>query len=154
MKKIVSLVCLALAVAANAFAAERVQVVFDYTQGIYRGLTYEGIVVDEPDFQKDAPRYEARFFSSFLDNFGGAAYRQDGEIRSDEALLTVRVVKVQRKGDTTAELVYTTADGQQQTTTITGDGGVFGSFLNLFGDGMRSVGEAAAKWLNQVTGKK
>lgn len=127
-----------------ASAKGKMQVVVDYKDGVYRGFLYERIIVDEEDFLKDKPRYEGRFMDAFLAYYTGVAYFPT-EVNESEDKVTISILKVTKKGDVTAEVTY-----GDQTTTLTGKGGVFGSFLNLFGDGMNSLGKNVALWLNTV----
>lgn len=144
MKKMVFLFCL-ICLCTLTFAEGRMQVMIDYSNGIYRGLLYDRIIVDEPDFIKDKPRYEARFMNEFQDNYNGAAYLTE-EIDETDDIVTVRIIKVSPKGYVTADVLY-----DNKIVRMEGKGGVFGTFLNLFGDGMRSLGRDIALWLNTVS---
>lgn len=142
MKKILLFFALLLSV---TLSAQRIQIVLDYEDGIYRGLTYTSIIQDEEDFIKDQPRYEDNFFSALFKHYKGIAYKPES-VRDDEPIALVKIQQVTPKGDTKAAIEY-----NGETTYLTGKGGVFGSFLNLFGDGMESLGKELAKYLNKQT---
>ena len=143
MKKIALLFCL-ICLCTLTFAEGRMQVMIDYSNGIYRGLLYDRIIVDEPDFIKDKPRYETRFMNEFQDNYNGAAYLTE-EIDETDDIVTIRIIKVSPKGYVTADVFY-----GNKIIRMEGKGGVFGTFLNLFGDGMQSLGRDIALWLNTI----
>ncbi len=141
--KNVLLSIIALLCSVAAFSGNRLQIVIDYSEGIYKGYTYNKIVVEEPDFLKDKHRYEGRFYEGFQENYKGVAYFPE-EIREDEPVLKIAILQVTRKGNIVAEVTY-----GDKTTTMESKGGTFGTFLNLFGDGMEHLGAPVAQWLKQ-----
>lgn len=143
MKKMVLLLAL-LCLSTLAFPKGRMQVTIDYTNGVYRGFLYDGIIMVEEDFLKDKPRYEGRFLDEFLQYFSGIAYFPT-EIDESDDIVSISILNVSKKGDVTAQVTY-----GDQTIKMQGKGGVFGSFLNLFGDGMNSLGKNVALWLNSI----
>ena len=127
-----------------AYSKGRMQVVINYTNGIYRGVLYERIIIDEEDFLKDKPRYEGRFMDDFQKYFEGVAYFAD-EINASDDIVIIDILQVNSKGYVKADVTF--GDNSIQ---LVGKGGVFGTFLNLFGDGMKSLGREAALWLNSI----
>ena len=127
-----------------AYSKGRMQVVINYTNGIYRGVLYERIIIVEEDFLKDKPRYEGRFMDDFQEYFEGVAYIAD-EINASDDIVIIDILQVNSKGYVKADVTF--GDNSVQ---LVGKGGVFGTFLNLFGDGMESLGRETALWLNTV----
>lgn len=143
MKKIFTTIVLAIMFAGLSLAENRVQIVIDYTQGIYQGMTYEQIIVDEEDFIKDRPRYEGEFFEGIQKTYSGTAYRPDA-INPSEPLISIKIIKVSYAGNVKAEVTY-----GEKTATLKGRGGAVGTFLNLFGDGMKRLGKSVGNWLTE-----
>ncbi len=143
MKK-VYLFMMALLCSFSAFSANRLQFVIDYKNGIYQGYTYDKIIVEEKDFLKDKHRYEGRFYEEFQNNYKGVAYIPE-VVNEDEPVLKIEILQVTRKGDLQANVIY-----GNQTTTMQAEGGTFGTFLNLFGDGMEHLGKQVGKWMKKV----
>lgn len=137
------LLLIAVLFAGMAFAQDRKQVYVEYTNGVYRGFTYEDIQSQEDDFIKDKDRYESRFWDSLLKHYKGVALRA-ADIREAEHLLTINIIQVTGKGAITAEVSYGDAKA-----TLYSKGGKIGSFMNLFGDGMDDLGKQVAKWLKK-----
>lgn len=143
MKKII-LPLIAILCCISASSANRLQIVIDYKNGIYQGYTYDKIIVEEKDFLKDKHRYEGRFYEEFQNNYKGVAYIPD-VVNEDEPVLKIEILQVTRKGDLQANVIY-----GDQTTTMRAKGGTFGTFLNLFGDGMEHLGKQVGKWMKKA----
>ena len=120
------------------------QIVFEYKDGIYQGYTYDKIIQVEKDFLKDKHRYEGRFHEEFTENYKGVVYIPDS-VNEDEPMLRIEILQVTRKGDLQANVIY-----GDKTTTMQADGGTFGTFLNLFGDGMQHLGKQVGKWMKKA----
>lgn len=143
MKKVL-LSIIALLCSIVAFSENRLQIVIDYKNGIYQGYTYDKIIMEEKDFLKDKHRYEGRFYEEFQNNYKGVAYIPD-VVNEDEPVLKIEILQVTRKGDLQANVIY-----GDQTTTVQAEGGTFGTFLNLFGDGMEHLGKQVGKWMKKA----
>ena len=143
MKKVL-LSIIALLCSIVAFSENRLQIVIDYKNGIYQGYTYDKIIVEEKDFLKDKHRYEGRFYEEFQNNYKGVSYMPE-VVNEDEPVLKIEILQVTRKGDLQANVIY-----GDQTTTVQAEGGTFGTFLNLFGDGMEHLGKQVGKWMKKA----
>lgn len=143
MKKVL-LSIIALLCSIVAFSENRLQIVIDYKNGIYQGYTYDKIIVEEKDFLKDRHRYEGRFYEEFQNNYKGVSYMPE-VVNEDEPVLKIEILQVTRKGDLQANVIY-----GDQTTTMQAEGGTFGTFLNLFGDGMEHLGKQVGKWMKKA----
>lgn len=145
MKKI--FILLTLCIATNVlFAAERLQIKVNYTKGLYKGLTYSAIQEAEPDFIKDKSRYEGRFLEEFEKKITepiAVVFTNTPDKKAD--YMTINILTVSPKGNLVAEVSY-----KGQTKQFKCKGGTFGSFLNLFGDGMGSLGKDLAKWIHTL----
>lgn len=143
MKKVVLLACCVM-LTSICFSINRIQVVINYQGGVYRGATYGRIIAEERDFLKDKPHYEGRFFEGLTDVYACIAYAPD-TINPNEPVAYLDILQVTNKGNILAEVTY---DGKKEE--LNAKGGVFGSFLNLMGDGMASLGKALGAWLNTL----
>ena len=143
MKKVL-LSIIALLCSIVAFSENRLQIVIAYKNGIYQGYTYDKIIVEEKDFLKDRHRYEGRFYEEFQNNYKGVSYMPE-VVNEDEPVLKIEILQVTRKGDLQANVIY-----GDQTTTMQAEGGTFGTFLNLFGDGMEHLGKQVGKWMKKA----
>lgn len=143
MKKVL-LSIIALLCSIVAFSENRLQIVIDYKNGIYQGYTYDKIIVEEKDFLKDRHRYEGRFYEEFQNNYKGVSYMPE-VVNEDEPVLKIEILQVTRKGDLQANVIY-----GDQTITMQAEGGTFGTFLNLFGDGMEHLGKQVGKWMKKA----
>jgi len=130
------------AVVAFNVQAQRLQVTVDYTQGIYNGYTYEKILMAESDFTKDQPRYEGKFAEALAKTYYDVIFIGEN---AEDADVRVTILQVGKKGDLKADVEY-----NGQTFRLTGKGGTFGTWLNLFGDGMKSLGENLGANLNKL----
>lgn len=143
MKRI-KLIMILIVMGMMAAAAPKLQIQMVYENGIYDGHTYESILVLEEDFLKDRARYEGRFFEELDKQYNGIAVITDSP-DAELPVLRVEIIKVDHKGNLKAEVTY-----GDHTGIFGGKGGVFGTWLNLFGDGMQSLGKVLGAWVNNV----
>lgn len=141
-KTLLLLFALMTAVMAQA-GINKVRIEIDYQQGVYYGHTFEDIVVLEEDFLNDQMRYESRFMDGMEKSFAGAALISD-EPREGFETVHITILNVNSKGRLTAEVRC----GNLIETFSNLKGGTFGTWINLFGDGMESLGRAVGLWLN------
>jgi hypothetical protein len=135
-----------------------ITVVINYENGVYMGKTIEGIAEYEPDWYKDQPRYEGRFIKGFdkqltRSNVDKSCLllspdKYDENIKS-ALLVKVNIRSVESNGNTRAvvEFIGAANDEIPKAIGMRGEGGVFGTWLNLFGDGMESLGENIVKYI-------
>lgn len=146
MKKLLFL--LAILAGTTAMAQRQIQLTIDYTQGIYDGRTYRGIQEAEDDFLKDQPRYESRLMEGLSDHLTTDVVFWPDSVDADKPELHILIIAVDRKGNIKAQATLTQGTDSRSFSTTSAKGGVFGSWLNLFGDGMHSLGKQLAAWLN------
>lgn len=135
-----------------------ITVVINYENGVYMGKTIEGIAEYEQDWYKDQPRYEGRFIKGFDEKL---TKRKIDKIclllspdKYDETikpalLVKVNIHSVDTNGNTKAVVEFVGANETPKTIVMRGEGGVFGTWLNLFGDGMESLGENIVEYIHK-----
>ena len=137
-----------------------ITVVINYEDGVYLGRTIEGIAKYEPDWYKDQPRYEGRFIKGFDKQLTNCKIDKTCLILSpdkyDETIKSALVVKVnirsvESNGNTRAVVEFIGANNDEipKAISMRGEGGVFGTWLNLFGDGMESLGGNIVKYIHK-----
>lgn len=133
-----------------------IMVVINYENGVYIGRTIEGIAEYEPDWYKDQPRYEGRFIKGFdekrikrkIDKICLLVTPDKYDANAKAALVVkVNIHSVDTNGNTTAIVEFVGADETPKTIVMRGKGGTFGTWLNLFGDGMESLGEDIVEYI-------
>lgn len=129
--------------------------VINYEDGVYIGRTIEGIAEYEPDWYKDQPRYEGRFLEGFekklvkrkINKICLLVSPDEYDATANAALVVkINIHSVDTHGNTKA-IVEFSADETSKTIVMRGEGGVFGTWLNLFGDGMESLGENIVEYI-------
>ena len=132
--------------------------VINYQNGIYLGRTAEGIAEYEQDWYKDRPRYEGRFHKGVEEKLIKRKIDKicllispDKYIDENNSPLVVKVDinSVDSNGNTAAIVEFKNSHGVNQSVVIRGEGGVFGTWLNLFGDGMESLGEKIVEYIHK-----
>lgn len=131
---------------AQAAGLNKVRLEIDYQQGVYAGHTYNDMCALESDFLKDQVQYESRFMRGIEKTFAGAALISNDETLEGFETVHITIISVNSKGKLTAEVRCGTL--VQTFTNL--KGGVFGTWLNLFGDGMHSLGKAVGKWVTSI----
>ena len=147
---------------AKALNQERVMfIVFNYENGIYRGVAESDVINIEEYWYKDRPRYEERFFEEFaepISNIIGKA----AMIRTEQQLaelgeitapvVRIDIISVDKKGNTQAEISFTNPAKPEHSAEIVmrSKGGTFGTWLNLFGDGMEHLAPQVASWIAKI----
>ena len=133
-----------------------ITVVINYENGVYIGRTLEGIAEYEPDWYKDQPRYEGRFIEGFekklnkrkIDKILLLVSPDKYDTTINAALVVkVNIHSVDTNGNTKAVVEFIGAEETQKTIVMRGEGGVFGTWLNLFGDGMESLGGCIVEYI-------
>ena len=163
MKKVMMMLALAAmtvcfsAKAQNFDQSQLVFLVFNYENGIYNGRTEQELAAYEVDWYKDRPRYEGRFLEGYGDKQTPTARillirteKQLAEIEEITApVLRVNIIAVDKKGNLRASVSCTAPNhpGMRAEKSFNSRGGTFGTWLNLFGDGMERLGEQVAVWL-------
>lgn len=120
-----------------------------YSEAIIAGFEEADILSFEQDWEKDQPRLYAKFHEYFCramkDKLIG------GKISKANYTLEVRPLDIKRNGDMKAYFVIIDKQGVEKfrSKSYNAEGGRFGSFLNLVGDGMQSLGKKTASLLKK-----
>ena len=121
----------------------------DYSNAIIHGMSEEEFAEYELDWDKDMPQILAYFRSNLTDRAGEYL----ALVTKKEVPLTLRwvVLSINTKGDTQSELHVLNSEGVvlAKIIELNGEGGTFGSKLNLIKDGAKSSGKKAGSFLKR-----
>lgn len=125
---------------------EKFGVMFDYKGGEYNGYPYKEFIDEFPDFLTEVKEVESRFIAEINDCFSDSSKERLSRLRfttkldNKEYILLVRIGQVDKHGDTGVNAYIVDKNGiVASLKNVWGDGGRFGSFSNLMGDGMENV---------------
>ena len=128
----------------------------DYQSGIYKGLNFdermqlecEGANL-EAECKRTQQSLRGYFISSFLERTTNYGYGL-GTFDENKAKyrLTMHINSVSENGNTSARYNITDLKTGEEIVEFTAnsEGGVFGSFINLWGDGMQDAGSVVGKF--------
>ena len=110
------------------------------------GLSYRDRVGIDPEVETDFKDLVSRFATAFNRSFrsGKRTFYVTPAVDDKEYLITMTIKSVTENGNTVADVVITTPDGEATISNIKGKGGMIGSFINLMGDGFESLGKELA----------
>lgn len=133
----------------------RINITIDYSETSIAGYDERTIL----DFEEDWVNDQGVLFSKLTDNFNKLIGPKLPGGRFEKARYTIifRPITISQKGDMIAYAVVVRTDNQEElyrTNTFVAEGGRFGSFLNLVGDGMRSAGKTLAIRIDKAMVKK
>mgnify|MGYP003407642817 CR=1 FL=1 len=121
----------------------------DYSNAVIHGMSEEEFAEYELDWDKDLPQILALFRGNLAERAGDYL----ALVTKKKASLTLRwvVLFINTKGDTKSELHVLDADGTilAKIVELNGEGGTFGSKLNLIKDGAKSSGKKAGSFLKR-----
>ncbi len=127
----------------------QINVVADYSKASIMNMTEAEYGEYEPNWAKAKPTIVSKFVDGLIDKI-------DERIifgRLPHAQYTLRwvVLHVNTKGDTWSDIVVENSSGEVvlRITDLKGDGGTFGTKLNLMGDGAVESGEVLGKFLRR-----
>ena len=122
--------------------------VLDFTAGVYRGLTYEELIKSECPGENSEQAWKVheeslknQFLKCFHEELPGYSFGSYANVATYR--MTMRINHVTPKGNMLATFIVTSVVTGDVIVEFqaNGDGGKWGSFLNLFGDGIRDLGE-------------
>lgn len=122
----------------------------DFSQASIHSMTEDDFAIYEPSYCKHKFTVIGKLADSFNDskrlpfiigNFPKASY-----------ILKVRIISVDSKGNMNSTAEFLDKDGKlvAKVGEIYGDGGTFGSKMNLMGDGFKSTGKALSKQVKKL----
>ena len=135
---------------------QKIDFQIDYSSGVYKGLTFDEL--RQVECQGENPEKEwtsihnelkSGFISYFLDVVANQGYSLG---TFDESVakyrLTMHINFVNSKGNITANYTISKIKTGEPVVEFTAnsEGGVFGSFINLWGDGMQDAGSVVGKF--------
>ena len=127
----------------------RATVVVDYSEGVIQGMSEAEYAAYERHWEKSKPGINGQFIAAFND-------RQVRLLITPQAgpacTMELKVLNVTRKGEIRAEAVFKDSATGEVLVVIGGirvKGGVFGTGLNLMGDGMTNLGKTLGKYIDR-----
>ncbi len=129
--------------------AEKINFVVDYSKTSFNGKNEAAFSEYEEDWQKDKPEVIDYILAGVRDNLKGKI--SFGEFADAEYTLTIYPIEIERKGDTEAEATITDKQGNVicSMKDFEGEGGTFGTKLNLIKDGAKELGQNVGKFLKK-----
>lgn len=114
----------------------------NYSQVSICGQNEEQFAQTEKDWYLDRPRYEGRLYEGINNYLTNNYFIVSNTIHS-KYKATLYPILIDRKGNIKSrlEIVDTTTNNMVCIVSIYGEGGTFGTMLNLIGDGMQSTGK-------------
>ena len=123
----------------------------EYKNGVYKGKLEAELALDEEDWYIDRSRYESRFYNNLSERLKKIRINKPILVRTPEQFaeiedlynygIIVDIKSVDGKGNVYAHVTLINKKSNiKETKLINAEGGTFGTWLNLFGDGMASLG--------------
>lgn len=135
---------------------QNIDLEIDFTSGTYKGLTYDELLNlvcpgtnQTEQWAIKASSLRGSFMHYFVERIAPKGYMvgsyKDGQARYR---LTMQINYVSPKGDVSATYIITDINTGEEVVEFkdTSEGGMFGTFMNLFGDGLREAGDRAGKF--------
>ena len=136
----------------------KIGVVFDYSNTLFKGLSYEDYCDLDEDFPKDIKESEARFimrFSDSLSKLRKRTYYYSKNLEKADYILKIVPNSLDNNGNYKGEAVIKDKEGNivASFVKISCIGGRIGSFTNLIGDGYQNlaglIGETIQSGINK-----
>lgn len=126
----------------------------NFAEANIAGFNESNIMTFEKDWEKDQPILLMKMIEHYNNKMAKklpASTFADGKYT-----IEARPVMIKKNGKITGYFVVLNADGTEmyRSAKFKAEGGTFGSFLNLLGDGMKSTGDAIAKIISKELKKK
>ena len=129
---------------------------FDIAKAKFAGLSYEDRCEVDPELKTDFQEVVARFIKSANDEMGKYIYEIyfSPKVEGKDNYIVFNVKTVGQGGWIIADAKLVTPSGVATFTDLYGKGGVFGTFMNLMGDGCESLGKDIAKRIAKAKFRK
>ena len=120
---------------------------FEIEKATFGGLSYEDRCDVDPELKTEFQGAVARCVNEANDVSGQYVYQiyYSTKTEGKEYRLVFYVKSVTANGHVVADAKLITPSGVATFTNLNGNGGVYGSFMNLMGDGFQSLGKDIAK---------
>ena len=129
---------------------------FDVTDAKFGGLSYEERCEVDPELKTEFQDAVARCVNSANNEMGKYVYQIYFSPKSEgkDYNIVFKVQTVGPGGGTIADVKFVTPSGVATITDLYEKGGVYGTFVNLMGDGFESLGKEVAKRIAKAKGSK
>lgn len=129
---------------------------FDVTEAKFWGLSYVERCEVNPELKTDFQDAIGRCVNSANNEMGKYVYQIYFSPKSEgkDYNIVFKVQTVGPGGGTIADVKFVTPSGVATITDLYGKGGVYGTFVNLMGDGFESLGKEVAKRIAKAKGSK
>lgn len=124
----------------------RMNVELDYSNAVLKGMSFKDYVAQEENWDKGVKEIKAKFVEEF--NKSNKGKITAGSFDNTKYTLRIDAIKVEKRGTTTADAYIVDAEGKTvaKITKIEGEGGKWGTHLNLMGDGATNMGAILGKF--------
>ena len=170
MKRIVVILCLLTLVCSSVYAQkisdgsfkvlsvpQKIDLEIDFDSGLYKGLTFEELVNavcpgvnSQKDWEIKAGSLRGKFMHYLIERIAPKGYMV-GSYKNGEATyrLTMKINYVSPQGDVSANYIISEISTGNKVVEFydTSEGGMFGTFMNLFGDGLTDAGDRIGKFI-------
>lgn len=122
----------------------------DFTEGIIKGMDYDDYTEYEPNWEKGYKE----ICSKFVEEINDVLYSRNlliGTFSKVDYTLIYKVATAGRKGDLVGELILVDKNNEVKARAVSlkGEGGHVGTHINLMGDGAKSAGKAAGRFIKK-----
>ena len=120
---------------------------FEVKNATFGGLSYEDRCDVNPELKTEFQDAVARCVNEANDVSGQYGYEiyYSSKTEGKDYLIVFNVKSVSASGHVVADAKFITPSGVATFTNLNGNGGVYGSFMNLMGDGFQSLGKDISK---------
>ncbi len=124
----------------------RMNVELNYNNAVLKGMSFKDYVAQEENWDKGVKEIQAKFVEEF--NKSNKGKTTIGSFDNAKYTLRIDAIKVEKRGTTTADAYVVDAEGKTiaKITKIEGEGGKWGTHLNLMGDGATNMGALLGKF--------
>lgn len=124
----------------------RMNVELDYSNAVLKGMSFKDYVAQEENWDKGVKEIKAKFVEEF--NKSNKGKITAGSFDNAKYTLRIDAIKVEKRGTTTADAYVVDAEGKTvaKITKLEGEGGKWGTHLNLMGDGATNMGAILGKF--------
>jgi hypothetical protein len=131
----------------------RLNVKIDYSEAILNHLSIDDFVATADNWELAQTELWGKFVTNLNEEMSQRKVRLVGGHFQDAYTMVLRVQEIDGRGNQQAFVDFIAPTGETiAVVSVRGDGGHFGSFYNLAGDGMKDVGERLGQF-NRKNGK-
>lgn len=122
----------------------------DFTEGVIKGMVYTDYIEYEPNWEKGYKEIVSKFIEKINDELDDRNI-VIGTFSNVDYTLVYKVATASRKGDLVGQLILLDKENnvKARAVSLKGKGGHVGTHLNLMGDGARSAGKTAGRFIKK-----